>query len=159
MKKEEFEEYKNKCEEIINFYPDGKQALLPLLHLAQQKFGYVPREIILYLAKRFQLPKVEVWSLVTFYSMFSLKKQGKYVIRVCNSLSCYLKGAERIIEVIKEELGIKEGQTTKDKKFTLEVTPCLGLCDISPAMMINEKVYGNLTPQKVRKILSKYKKE
>ena len=91
--------------------------------------------------------------------MFSLKKQGRYVIRVCNSLSCYLKGAKTIIEVIKEELGIKENQTTKDKKFTLEVTSCLGLCDISPAMMINEKVYGNLTPQKVRKILSKYKKE
>ena len=159
MRKKEFEEYKNRCEEVINFYPERNQALLPLLHLAQQKFGYIPKEIALYLAEKLQLPKAKVWSTVTFYSMFSLKKQGRYVIRVCNSLSCYLKGAKTIIEVIKEELGIKENQTTKDKKFTLEVTSCLGLCDISPAMMINEKVYGNLTPQKVRKILSKYKKE
>ena len=85
------------------------------------------------------------------------EKQGKFVIRVCGSLPCYLKGSREILEAIKKELNIEEYQTTPDKKFTIEPVSCLGLCDIAPAIVINKEVYGNLTPQKVRDIIQKYK--
>ena len=100
---------------------------------------------------------MEVYSVATFYSMRTLEKQGKFVIRVCVSLPCYLKGSREILEAIKKELNIEEYQTTADKKFTIKPVSCLGLCDIAPAIMINKEVYGNLTPQKVRDIIQKYK--
>jgi len=144
-------------EEIFKKYPDKNQALLPCLHLAQGKCGYLTEEIISFLAQELGLPKVEVYSVATFYSMFTLEEAGKFVIRICVSLPCYLKGSREILEAIKKELNIEAYQTTADKKFTIEPVSCLGLCDIAPAIMINEKVYGNLTPQKVKDIIQKYK--
>ncbi|MCD6539364.1 MAG: NADH-quinone oxidoreductase subunit NuoE [Candidatus Omnitrophica bacterium] len=149
--------YQQEFEEIFKKYSDKNQALLPCLHLAQEKWGYLTEEIISFLAQKLGLPKVEVYSVATFYSMFTLEKQGKFVIRVCVSLPCYLKGSREILEAIKKELNIEEYQTTPDKKFTIEPVSCLGLCDIAPAIMINKKLYGNLTPQKVREIIQKYK--
>ncbi|MCK4905112.1 NADH-quinone oxidoreductase subunit NuoE [bacterium] len=145
-------------EEILKKYPDKNQALLPCLHLAQERCGYLSEDIILFLAQALGLPKVEVYSIATFYSMFTLQKQGKFVIRICVSLPCYLKGSREILETIRKELNIEAYQTTADKKFTIEPVSCLGLCDIAPAMMINKKVYGNLTPQKVKDIIREYKK-
>ncbi|MBC8488933.1 MAG: NAD(P)H-dependent oxidoreductase subunit E [Bacteroidetes bacterium] len=102
---------------------------------------------------------VEVYSVASFYSMFSLKETGKFVIRVCVSLPCYLRGSREILEALTKELDINVGQTTADKKFTIEAVSCLGACDKSPAMMINEEIYGNLTPQKVREIIHQLKHE
>ncbi len=144
-------------EKILNKYHIKKQALLPCLHIAQEKCGYLTEEVISFLAQKLGLPKVEVYSVVTFYSMFTLEEQGKFIIRVCVSLPCYLKGSREILETIKKELNIEVYQTTADGKFTIEPVSCLGLCDIAPAIMINEKVYGNLTPQKVKEIIQKYR--
>ncbi len=149
---------KRELEEVIAEYEGIKQALLPCLHIAQEKCGYLSEEIILFLAKKLDLPKVEVYSVVSFYSMFNLEKQGAYIIRVCVSLPCYLKGSKEILEVLKEELDITAGQTTPDKKFTIEAVSCLGVCDQAPAMMVNEEVCGNLTPQKVKEIIGGIKK-
>lgn len=144
-------------EEIFKKYPNKNQALLPCLHIAQEECGYLTEEIILFLAQELGLPKVEVYSVATFYSMFTLKEQGEFVIRICVSLPCYLEGSREILETIKKELSIEVYQTTADKKFTIEPVSCLGLCDIAPAIMINKKVYGNLTPQKVKDIIKEYK--
>ncbi len=144
-------------ENELEIYGNRDEALIPCLHIAQEKCGCITEEVILFLAEKLKLPPVEVYSVVTFYSMFTLKKQGKYIIRVCDSLPCYLKGSKKILETLNEELGIGEGQTTRDKRFTIEAVSCLGLCDKAPAMMVNEKVYGNLGPAKVKKIISQLK--
>ncbi len=145
-------------EKIINKHDLKNQALLPCLHIAQEKYGYVPEEIILFLAQKLGIPKVKVYSVVTFYSMFSLKKHGKFVIYICVSLPCYLNGSREILEIIKKELNVEIYQTTSDGKFTIEPVSCLGLCDIAPAIMINKKVYGNLTPKKTKEIIQEYKR-
>ena len=148
---------KESIEKILAEYRGERQALLPALHLVQEREGYISEEVISYLASRLSLPSVDVYGMVTFYTLFSLKKEGKNIIRVCVSLPCYLKGGNQILETLKEELGIKEYQTTPDKRFTLEPVSCLGLCDQAPAMMINDKVYGNLTRRKVREIIRGFK--
>ncbi len=134
-----------------------KEALLPCLHAAQEKYGYLSEETISFLAKELNLPRVEVYSLVTFYSMFNLEEKGKYVIHICVSLPCYLKGSKKILEVLKKELNIGIGQTTPDKKFTIEAVSCLGICDRAPAMMVDRDIYGNLTSEKVKEIIHRYK--
>lgn len=152
------EKCKQEIKKILSEYSIKAQALLPCLHVAQEKCGYLTEEIILFLAKELNLPKVEVYSVVTFYSMFTLEKQGEYVIRICVSLSCHLKGSGEILEAVKEELNIEAYQTTADKKFTIEPVSCLGLCDMAPAIMINKEIYENLTPQQAKNIIKKYKK-
>ena len=152
-----------KCEKelgiILDEYGKKQEALLPCLHMACEKCGYLTEEVISFLAQKLNLPAVEVYSVATFYSMFNLKRQGKFVIRVCVSLPCYLRGSKKILESLKSELDINAGQTTPDKKFTIEVVSCLGLCDKAPAIMVNRAIYGNLTPQKVKEIIRQYKKK
>ena len=148
---------KERIEKILTEYRGERQALLPALHLVQEREGHISEEVISYLASRLVLPSVDVYGMVTFYTLFSLKKEGKNVIRVCVSLPCYLKGSNQILETLKKELGIKEYETTSDKRFTLEPVSCLGLCDQSPAMMINDEVYGNLTKRKVKEIIRGFK--
>ena len=148
---------KEKLTQILDEYGKENEALLPCLHAACEKCGYLSEETISFLAEKLNLPRVEVYSVATFYSMFNLKKTGKYIIRVCVSLPCYLKGSRKILEILKDELNIEVNQTTQDKKFTLEAISCLGLCEQAPAMMINKEVYGNLTQKKVRQIVRQYK--
>ena len=152
-----------KCERelkmVLRECENKNEALLPCLHAAQEKCGYLSEETISFLAKELNLPPVEVYSVATFYSMFNLQKQGKYVIRVCVSLPCYLRGSGEIIETLKDELNIIAGQTTPDRNFTIEAVSCLGICDEAPAIMINEKVYGNLTPVKVKEIIQELKEK
>ncbi|MEA3368999.1 MAG: NADH-quinone oxidoreductase subunit NuoE [Candidatus Ratteibacteria bacterium] len=152
------EKYKQEVKKILSEYSIKERALLPCLHIAQEKCGYLTEEIISFLAQELGLPKVEVYSVVTFYSMFSLEKQGEYVIRICVSLPCYLKGSGKILEAVKEELNIEAYQTTADKKFTIEPVSCLGLCDKAPAIMVNRDIYGGLTPQQAKNIIKEYKK-
>ncbi|MCK4463902.1 MAG: NADH-quinone oxidoreductase subunit NuoE [Candidatus Omnitrophica bacterium] len=144
---------------ILDEHGNKQEALLPCLHMACEKCGYLTEEIISFLAQKLNLPAVEVYSVATFYSMFSLKERGKFVIRVCVSLPCYLRGSKEILESLKSELDIDAGQTTPDKTFTIEAVSCLGLCDKAPAMMVNGEVYENLTPKKVKEIINRYKKK
>ena len=115
--------------------------------------------MISHLAQKMDLPRVEVYSVVTFYSMFTLKKQGKYTIRLCLSLPCYLKGVRDIFKALKKELKINNGETTKDGTFSIEGVSCLGLCDKAPAMLINDIAYGNLTAKKAVDIVRNLKKK
>ena len=130
---------------------------MPCLHFIQKERGYLSEEDALFLAKELNLPPVEVYSVASFYSMFTLKERGKYIIRVCASLPCYLKGSKEILQALTEELNISVGQTTADKKFTIEAVSCLGACDKAPAMMINEEIYTNLTPAEAKEIIRQLK--
>lgn len=123
--------------------------------LCRKSTDIYPKKSPCFLAKELNLPPVKVYSVASFYSMFSIKEIGKFVIRVCVSLPCYLRGSREILQALTEELDISAGQTTADKKFTIEAVSCLGACDKAPAMMINETVYENLTPTKAKKIIKR----
>jgi NADH-quinone oxidoreductase E subunit len=130
--------------------------LLVLLEAAQDKSAHVSREVITELAESTGLSVGEVYGVASFYSFLSTKPKGRHVIRICKSLPCLLKNAQVIIDGVRQELGIKPGETTADGKFSFELTNCIGACDKAPAMMINSDVHGNLTPKKIAKILKTY---
>ena len=130
-----------------------REGLLGRLKEAQNRFGYVPKEFMMETAQSFGLPISEVYGLTTFYSFLSTRPLGKYVIRICKSIPCYLQSAEMIIDSVTKEIGIRPGQTTADGKFSFELTNCIGACDFAPAMLINHEVHGNLTPGKIGEIL------
>ena len=133
-----------------------KRLLLPVLEEIQKEYGYLPESCLKDLSKKLNIPLVRIYGVASFYFLFDVKKRGKNIIRVCNSPSCYINGSLDILEFLKKKLKINVGQTTKNKKFTLELTSCIGCCDKVPAMMVNDKVYCNLTEDKVKKILKKY---
>ncbi len=145
-------------EEIVEKYEQEKTPLLAILEEVQEKFRYLPRNVLGYIAKRLDIPSSTVYGVATFYSFLETKPVGEYVIRVCKSTPCHVRGGLNVLEVLKRELNLREGETTKDGKFTLEVTSCLGVCGVAPAMMINEVTYGNLTEERVREILALYRR-
>ncbi len=140
-------------EEMIRHYPHKKSAIGDVLYLAQKHFGYITPEVELYVASLLDLPASYVHQVVTFYSMYLKKPVGKYLIMLCDNVSCLLCGAEDLLGRIKEKLGIEVGETTEEGKFTLWTVECLGACEQAPAMMINDKLYGNLTPDKLDRLL------
>ena len=134
----------------------GQEELLVRLKEAQNKSGYVSEEVMAELAASLEIPVNEVYGVVSFYSFFSTRPLGRNVIRVCQSLPCYLKYCQAIIDSVEKELGIKPGETTPDGRFSLRLTSCIGLCDRAPAMMINNDAHTDLTPQKISRILKTY---
>jgi len=136
--------------------PRGREDLVGVLKEAQRKFGYVPEEVMAELAESLHIPINEVYGVASFYSFLSIKPLGRNVIRVCQSLPCYLKNCQIIIEAIEKELGIKPGETTADGRFSFQLTNCIGLCDRAPAMMINNDAHVDLTPEKISQILKSY---
>lgn len=134
--------------------PGGDQGnLLARLKAAQSRFGYLPRELLAELASSLGVPLSEVYGLATFYSFLSTKPQGRNVIRVCQSLPCFLKNSQWIIESVAQEIGTRPGESTPDGKFSFQLTNCIGACDRAPAMMLNGNVYGELTPGKIARLL------
>ncbi|GAI23495.1 unnamed protein product, partial [marine sediment metagenome] len=135
----------------------GQEDLLVLLKEAQNAFGYVPEETIAELAESLEIPINDVYGVASFYSFLSIKPLGRNVIRICKSLPCYLKHCQTIIESVAKEIGIKPGETTPDGRFSFQLTNCIGACDKTPAMMINNDVHIDLTPEKISQILKTYK--
>lgn len=130
--------------------------MLVLLEEAQDKHGYLSRELLAELAESLGLSVSDVYGVASFYSFLLTKPLGRNVIRVCKSLPCYLKNSQIVIDYIEKEIGIRPGGTTADGRFSFELTNCIGACDRAPAMMINQDVYGDLTPEKISQILAKY---
>jgi NADH:ubiquinone oxidoreductase subunit E/ferredoxin len=134
----------------------GCGNLLPMLKKAQNASRHVSAKFMAKTAESLNLSVSDVYGVATFYSFLSTKPLGTNVIRVCKNLPCYLKGSEIILKGIKDAIGIKPGEVTRDKKFSLELANCIGACDQAPAMLINQEVYGELTPRKISKILRRY---
>lgn len=155
-KDKEFEEKLSKVKEIANKHKGDRSALLKVLQQVQNIMGYVPYEAQKITAKALGLTLSEVYSTVTFYSFFNLKPKGKYQIRVCLGTACYVKGADKILDRLKEDLKIDVGDTTDDGKFSLDGCRCIGACGLAPAIVINDEVYGRLTPDMVTDVLQKY---
>ena len=134
-----------------------KGALMAVLHKAQDLFGYLPIEVQRMISEELRIPLSEIYGVATFYSQFSVIPKGKYKIGICLGTACYVKGAQEILEKLKEVLGIDVGQTTPDKKFSIDATRCLGACGLAPVIMINDDVYGRLTVDDIEEIINKYK--
>lgn len=143
---------------IVDRWRDKEGNLIMILHDIEDLYGYVPRQVSLEISKLMDIPLARIYEVITFYHYFKLEPPGKYTIAVCMGTACYLKGAQSLLEEIKNILGVKEGETTKDGLFHLEVVRCLGCCGLSPVIKIGDKIYGNLKKNDVIDILSKYTK-
>ena len=150
--------WRTKVDETMGNRGKSKEALLPCLETVQEMCGYIPQEAITYLRENLDVPSIDIYGVITFYGMLTTKEQGEYVIRICDSLPCHLNKSDGVLGVIENELGIKAGETSAEKKFTLEVVPCLGLCDKAPAMMINDEIYENLTDGSIKEIIAELKR-
>ncbi len=135
---------------------NGRAELLPLLKRELSKNGCLSKEVMSGVAEQTGLPLNEVYGVATFYAYLPVSKTGKNVIRVCRSLPCDLKDAQAVIDSIQKELGIAPGEATADGKFSFELVSCIGACDQAPAMMVNDQLYGNLTPERIAEILKSY---
>ncbi len=141
---------------IIDELKNEQGALMPIMQRAQDLFGYLPEEVQNFIAKEMDIPVGDVYGVATFYAQFNLEPKGKYTIGLCLGTACYVKGSQKVLERLEKELGISAGKTTEDGKFTLSATRCLGACGLAPVMMINDDVYGSLTPEQIPGILAKY---
>lgn len=133
--------------------PRKKGNLIQILHTAQQIFGYLPREVQEHVAVRLGIHHSEVSGVVSFYNFFTTTPKGEFTISVCMGTACYVKGADKVLEQFERILGIKSGEVTEDHKFSIDSLRCVGACGLAPVVMINEKVYGRVTPQDVEKII------
>jgi NADH:ubiquinone oxidoreductase subunit E len=146
-------------QEIISKHKPTQDSLLNILHDLQNNNpeNYITTEAMDLVARYLNMTKSSVYGVVDYYSMLSLKPRGKYIIRVCISPVCHIKKANGMISHLEKVLGINAGETTSDKLFTLEVAECLGQCQEAPSMMINEKVYNNITEARIQEIIALYK--
>lgn len=141
---------------VIAESKNEKDALMPILQKAQEIYGYLPIEVETIVANEMDIPLEKVYGVVTFYSQFSLYPKGQYKVSVCLGTACYVKGSGNIFDKIQELLGIADGECTADGKFSLSSCRCVGACGLAPVMMVNDDVYGRLTPDQLPAILAKY---
>jgi NADH-quinone oxidoreductase subunit E len=144
---------RRKIESLADKYPRRRSALIPSLQLAQEEIGFLPPEVISELAGIFELTPNQVYEVASFYTMLYRKQVGKYVIQVCTNISCMLCNSEAILAHFEKRLGIRPGETTPDKRFTLMEVECLASCDTAPVVQINEDYHENLTTEKIDQIL------
>ena len=138
---------------VLEKYDGVKGSLIAILQHAQEIYGYLPIDVISYISEKTGIPPAKILGVATFYAQFRLEPVGKYLIMLCQGTACHVNGSELISAAITDELGIVNGETTEDGLFTLKHVACLGCCSLSPVMMINDKVYSSLTPDKARKVL------
>lgn len=148
-----------KLDEVIAKYKGTRGALIPVLHEAQEIYGYLPMSVQKKIAEGLGISLADVYGVVTFYTQFYLEPKGKYRINVCLGTACYVKGAGLILDKLSEILQIKSGQCTKDGLFSLEACRCVGACGLAPVIMINEDVYGRLTADDIPAIIQSYREK
>ena len=138
---------------VLSEYASVKGSLITILQHTQEIYGYLPKEAIELICERTGIATSEIMGVGTFYTQFRFEPVGKYLIMLCQGTACHVNSSELILQTIKDELQIEDGQTTSDGLFSLKCVACLGCCSLSPVMMINEDTYGSLTPDKTKKIL------
>ena len=140
-------------EPVLDEYADIKGSLITILQHTQDIYGYLPKEAIIKISEATGIAESEIMGVGTFYTQFRFQPVGKYLIMLCQGTACHVNSSELILQTIKDELGIDDGETTDDGLFSLKCVACLGCCSLSPVMMINDNTYGSLTPDKTKKIL------
>lgn len=147
----------SKVEEILKKHTYDKKNLIKILLDVQKEYRHLPKDVINYLGVALDLPPAKIYGVGTFYAQFSLKPKGQYAISICDGTACHMQGSTSLLQAIEKEIGIKPGEVTPDLLFSLDQVGCLGACALAPAMVINEEVYGNLTPEEVTRILKNLK--
>jgi len=151
---------KEQLDDILSQYRGESGDLIPILQEAQERFGYLPREVMQGIAKFLRLPESTVYGVSTFYAQFKLTPTGKRIVKVCRGTACHVRGGARILREVERRLGIKPGETTDDFEYTLETVACIGACALAPTMVIGKEPHGQMTTKKVVDIFSdKGKKE
>jgi NADH:ubiquinone oxidoreductase subunit E len=142
-------------DQTIEHYYRDPTALIQVLHSAQQLFGYLSADVIRYVAGALKLPLAHVYGVITFYHFFTMLPRGKHQILVCRGTACHVRGAQVLLERLEQQLGIKEGETTKDNLLSLHTARCIGACSMAPAIAVGEDVYGKLSPDKIQRFCQK----
>ena len=145
-------------DKAIEEFGNQEKSLIAILQTAQEHYRYLPKEIFPYLAEKLSISEAKIFGVATFYENFSLEQKGKYVIKVCDGTACHVRRSVPVLNELKKQLGLKEGQkTTPDQLFTVETVSCLGACGLAPVMMVNETVYSAMTPEKVVDVINSIK--
>ena len=142
---------------IEELSPITEGAIIPLLQRLQDVYGYLPQTVVLEVARRTGLPSSRVYGVATFYAQFRLKPGGRHTVRCCRGTACHVRGGKKVLNAVKSELCIDDGETTEDMKFSLETVACLGTCFLAPVIMVNNDYFGSMTPGRIRNVLDKYK--
>ncbi|MBE0536892.1 MAG: NAD(P)H-dependent oxidoreductase subunit E [Phycisphaerae bacterium] len=142
---------------VLEDYKGGDGALIPVLQIAQNMFGYLPDAVLRRIGEKLNKPHSEVAGVVSFYSFFSTQPRGKYVVRVCLGTACYVRGGKQVLDALKKELQVDVGQTTADRMFSLDVGRCFGACGLAPAIMVNDDVHQRVKPVKLTELLDVYR--
>jgi NADH-quinone oxidoreductase E subunit len=146
----------SRLDSVLEKHQGQEGALIPVLQEAQGIFGYLSQEVLATIAKRLHIPLSRVFGVITFYAQFYTTPRGRYTVRVCRGTACHVRGGKNVLKAVQQALGIGEGETTPDFKFTFETVACLGACALSPVLLVNKNYYGKLTPAKVEKVLKQY---
>jgi NADH-quinone oxidoreductase subunit E len=136
-------------DEILEEFKGREGVIIPILQQAQEVYGYLPKEVLGYIAKKTGIPASQIFGVATFYSQFYLERRGRHIVRQCDGTACHVRGAAKVISAVEKELGIKAGETTPDYKATYEVVYCLGSCGLAPVAVIDQKVVGSLVPERM----------
>lgn len=150
-------EQEKELKSFISEHKNDKGPLIMIMQEAQKIYGYLPPEVQEIISKGLNVPMEKVYEVATFYAQFNLVPRGKYHISVCLGTACYVKGSQKVLEAIEQNLKIQSGECTSDRKFSLDSCRCLGACGLAPVMKVNDEVFGKLTPDKVPQILSQFK--
>ncbi len=150
------EELLRRIDEVIAGRDKSDGVLIPALQAAQNLFGYLPESVLKHLSERLRIPYSEVAGVVSFYSFFSTVPRGDHLVRVCLGTACYVRGASEVLKAMKHTLGIEVGETTPDRRFSLEVGRCFGACGLAPVVMVDDTVHQRVKPAKVKELLARY---
>ena len=153
---EDTEDLYKQIDNVIDDYKDKEGSLIQILHMAQGIYGHLPLELQEYISQKTNVPLSEITGVVSFYSFFSTVPRGDHTIRVCMGTACYVRGSKKILDQLQINLGIGVGETTSDRKFSLEVARCIGACGLAPAMMIDDVVYKQVNANKLNRIINEY---
>lgn len=146
-------------EEVIQQFDPQKGGLIPALQTAQNLFGYLPESSLRMISRELKIPFSEVTGVVSFYSFFSTVPRGEHVVRVCLGTACYVRGGKEVLAALQHELGIGVGETTEDRRFSLEVGRCFGACGLAPVVLVDDDVHQRVKPAKIRELLAAYRED
>ncbi len=140
-------------EAYIGQFEDKKSALIKVLYEAQQIFGYLSKDVMLFISDKLELPVSRIYGVVSFYSYFTTEPRGRCQIKVCTGTACFVRGAEKVVNQLEHELGLKMGETSGDRRFSLNAVRCVGACGLAPVVLVNDKVYGKVEKDDISRII------
>lgn len=146
----------DKVDQIVEQYGGEKRSLIGVLHDTQSEYNYLPKEVLIRVAERLEVPLSQVIRVASFFSAFSLEPRGRHLVNVCLGTACHVRGGTRLLTRIEKDLGIKDGETSEDLQFTLRTVRCLGACALGPIMVVDQRYFGKMAPARVSDVLKRY---